>query len=58
MLANEVVQVEHARLEHLLPAEGEQLPRERRGALRRALDLRGVALPLGSGERLAEESSA
>ena len=42
-LANDIVEREHLRLEHLAPAEGEQLPGEPRGALPRLPDLLDVA---------------
>ncbi len=42
MSLNDRIQVEHARLQHLAPAEGEELPGERGGPLARLLDLLGV----------------
>ena len=43
-VAHDEVQIEHARLEHLLAAEGEQLPRQRRRALGGLANLRHVLM--------------
>ena len=52
-------QVEDARLEHLLAAEREELPREPRGSLRGLLDqLHGVAPGSGGLERVEQELRA
>ncbi|WP_127509139.1 hypothetical protein [Actinoplanes solisilvae] len=43
-LADDVIQVDHLRLDHLTTGEGQQLVRQSRGALRGSFDLADVAL--------------
>src|SRR6185369_5011922 len=44
-LGNDLVEVEQAGLQDLLPAEGQELPGQGRGAMRRAVDLQQIEPP-------------
>ena len=57
-LADGIDQVDHAPLEHLLTAEGEQLLGEPGRALRRHLDLGGVAVRRFVGRQLLDQEFA
>ena len=57
MLRDDLVQVEHLRLQHLLPAEREQLARQRRRALARSLRISSMSSRVGSRVRSLERSS-
>ena len=56
--ADDLVQVDDARLHHLLPAEGEELPGEGGGPVRRLLDQLDVAAERALGRELEQEELA
>jgi hypothetical protein len=56
-LADDAVQVDDGRLQHLLAAEGEELPRERGCAMGGALDVLEPAPRRVAGSRVVEEQA-